>query len=59
MLANMDDSVGSVLNSLRQNGVEENTLVFFISDNGGPTSELTSSNAPLRGEKGSVYEGGI
>ncbi|MFT5322515.1 MAG: arylsulfatase A-like enzyme [Planctomycetaceae bacterium] len=59
MLANMDDSVGSVLNSLKKNGLDENTLVFFISDNGGPTRELTSSNAPLRGEKGSVYEGGI
>lgn len=59
MLVNMDDSVGSVLNSLRKNHLEENTLVFFISDNGGPTRELTSSNAPLRGEKGSVYEGGI
>jgi len=59
MLANMDDSVGSVLKSLEKNGLEGNTLVFFISDNGGPTRELTSSNAPLRGEKGSVYEGGI
>jgi len=59
MLANMDDSVGSVLKSLEKNGLEEDTLVFFISDNGGPTRELTSSNAPLRGEKGSVYEGGI
>jgi len=37
----------------------ENTLVFFISDNGGPTRELTSSNLPLRGGKGDVYEGGI
>jgi arylsulfatase B len=59
MLANMDDSVGSVLNSLKKNDLSEDTLVFFISDNGGPTRELTSSNAPLRGEKGSVYEGGI
>lgn len=59
MLANMDDSVGSVLNALQQNGLSEHTLVFFVSDNGGPTRELTSSNAPLRGEKGSVYEGGI
>ena len=59
MLANMDDSVGSVLNSLKTNNLSEDTLVFFISDNGGPTRELTSSNAPLRGQKGSVYEGGI
>lgn len=59
MLANMDDSVGTVLKTLQKNGLTEHTLVFFVSDNGGPTRELTSSNAPLRGEKGSVYEGGI
>jgi arylsulfatase B len=59
MLANLDDSVGSVMSKLRQTGLEENTLVFFISDNGGPTKELTSSNLPLRDGKGSVYEGGI
>ncbi len=34
-------------------------MVVFLSDNGGPTAELTSSNAPLRGGKGSLYEGGI
>jgi arylsulfatase B len=59
MLSNLDDSVGAVLKQLRENGLEENTLVFFISDNGGPTRELTSSNLPLRGGKGDVYEGGI
>jgi len=59
MLANLDDSVGAVLEKLRKSGLEENTLVFFISDNGGPTRELTSSNLPLRGGKGDVYEGGI
>lgn len=59
MLASLDDSVGAVLQKLRDEQLEENTLVFFISDNGGPTRELTSSNAPLRGEKGQVYEGGI
>ena len=59
MLANMDDSVGAVMQQLRASGLEENTLVFFLSDNGGPTRELTSSNLPLRGEKGQMYEGGI
>ena len=59
MLANMDDSVGAVMNQLRISGLEENTLVFFLSDNGGPTRELTSSNLPLRGEKGQMYEGAI
>jgi len=59
MLSNMDDSVGEILKKLRDERLEENTLVFFISDNGGPTRELTSSNLPLRGGKGDVYEGGI
>ncbi|MCB1120369.1 MAG: sulfatase-like hydrolase/transferase [Verrucomicrobiae bacterium] len=58
MLANLDDSVGAVLAKLSEKGLEDNTLVFFISDNGGPTRELTSSNLPLRDGKGSVYEGG-
>jgi len=59
MLANMDDSVGAVMEQLRQSGLAENTLVFFLSDNGGPTRELTSSNLPLRGQKGQMYEGAI
>ena len=59
MLANLDDSVGEVMKKLREEGLEENTLVFFLSDNGGPTKELTSSNLPLRDGKGSLYEGGI
>ncbi|MCP4886890.1 MAG: sulfatase [Planctomycetaceae bacterium] len=59
MLANMDDSVGAVMKQLRKSGLEENTIVFFLSDNGGPTRELTSSNLPLRGEKGQMYEGAI
>ena len=59
MLAQLDDGVGRVLAALGENGVEQNTLVVFISDNGGPTKELTSSNAPLRGGKGELWEGGI
>ncbi len=59
MLGNLDDSVGTVMAKLREEGLEENTLVVFLSDNGGPTRELTSSNLPLRGEKGQVYDGGL
>ncbi len=59
MLSNLDDGVGAILGKLRSAGLENDTLVFFLSDNGGPTRELTSSNKPLRGEKGSVYEGGL
>ena len=59
MLTHLDDSVGSVISQLQESGVEENTLVVFLSDNGGPTKELTSRNDPLRGGKGELYEGGI
>jgi arylsulfatase B len=59
MLAHLDDSVGKILAQLRESGVADNTLVVFLSDNGGPTKELTSSNAPLRGGKGELWEGGI
>jgi arylsulfatase A-like enzyme len=59
MLASLDDSVGAILQSLRTADLERDTLVVFLSDNGGPTRELTSRNGPLRGEKGSLYEGGL
>jgi arylsulfatase A-like enzyme len=59
LLAQLDDGVGTVLAQLHAHGLEHNTLVVFLSDNGGATRELTSSNAPLRGEKGSVFEGGL
>jgi MoaA/NifB/PqqE/SkfB family radical SAM enzyme len=59
MTVALDDAVGRVLETLRREGLEENTFIFFLSDNGGPTSQTTSSNAPLRGYKGQVYEGGI
>ena len=59
MTVAMDDAVGRVLDTLRKESLEENTLIFFLSDNGGPTPQTTSSNAPLRGYKGQVWEGGI
>ena len=59
MLANLDDGVGEILKAISARGLDEETLVVFISDNGGPTRELTSSNLPLRGGKGDVYEGGL
>ena len=59
MLAALDDGVGAVLNRLRKSGLERNTLIFFLSDNGGPTRNNTSRNDPLSGYKGQVLEGGI
>jgi arylsulfatase A-like enzyme len=59
MLAQLDDGIGRVLRRLQAEGLERQTLVVFLSDNGGATRELTSSNHPLRGEKGQFLEGGI
>lgn len=59
LLAGLDDAVGSMLAKLRETHQEENTLIFFISDNGGPTAQITSGNGPLRGFKAQTWEGGV
>ncbi|MCA8995920.1 MAG: sulfatase [Planctomycetaceae bacterium] len=61
MIETMDTSVGRILNKLQDLGVAENTVVCFFSDNGGlSTSEGSpTSNLPLRGGKGWLYEGGV
>lgn len=59
MLIALDRGVGRIIEKLDQQKLRQETLVVFFSDNGGPTAELTSSNAPLRGGKGSLYEGGV
>ncbi len=59
MMSAMDDAIGAVLAKLRTAGLEENTLIFFISDNGGPVGINGSSNHPLRGVKATTWEGGI
>jgi len=59
MLVSLDDSVGKILQQLHASHLDRKTLVIFLSDNGGPTRELTSSNLPLRGGKGTMYEGGL
>jgi arylsulfatase A-like enzyme len=59
MLSAQDDGVGAVLAKLREADLEDNTLLFFHSDNGGPSRQTTSRNDPLRGFKGQVLEGGI
>jgi arylsulfatase A-like enzyme len=58
MVSAVDDGVGNVLRTLKDNGIEENTLIVFLSDNGGAHNNA-SQNTPLRGTKGSVYEGGF
>jgi arylsulfatase A-like enzyme len=59
LLSALDDSVGTVLNKVRDLKLEEDTLVYFISDNGGPTASTTSGNGPLKGYKAQTSEGGI
>lgn len=58
MMASLDDGVGKVLTTLKENKLDDNTIVIFLNDNGGP-SVNSSDNGPLRGNKGSVWEGGI
>ncbi|OHE81502.1 MAG: hypothetical protein A2107_11060 [Verrucomicrobia bacterium GWF2_62_7] len=56
----MDDGVGRVLTALRDNGIERDTMVWFFSDNGGPPYNVAPThNDPLRGNKGTLFEGGI
>ena len=57
MIEETDRSVGAIIDKLDELGLRENTLVLFLSDNGG-LSKYTC-NRPLRGEKTTLYEGGI
>jgi arylsulfatase A-like enzyme len=59
LLSALDDSVGTVLNKVRELNLEEDTLIYFFSDNGGPTPSITSGNGPLKGYKSQTSEGGI
>ena len=64
MIKSLDDSVGKILAALEDSGEADNTLVIFTSDNGGlaykedGTKDANTSNHPLRGYKGSEYDGG-
>ncbi|WP_435006099.1 sulfatase-like hydrolase/transferase [Tundrisphaera lichenicola] len=63
MMSAMDDAIGVILNKVHSLGLEEETLIFFLSDNGGPTLRGTtvngSRNDPFRGSKRTTLEGGI
>ena len=58
MVHSMDVAIGRILSALDRAGIAEDTIVLFLSDNGGHIS-LGASNTPLRGEKSTVFEGGI
>lgn len=53
-IGEIDWSVGEILDALKRNGIDENTIVIFTSDNGPTAGKAT----PLRGKKGSSFEGG-
>ena len=65
MLRHLDASVGALLQTLEETGLDENTMVVFLSDNGGVDWPLgrdviaPTSNAPLKGGKATLFEGGI
>jgi arylsulfatase A-like enzyme len=59
MMSAKDDAVGRVVAKIREIGQEENTLIWYLTDNGGPTQQTTSKNDPLRGYKSTTWEGGV
>ncbi|WP_421918903.1 sulfatase-like hydrolase/transferase [Marinifilum sp.] len=54
----MDRSIGKVIKTLEETGQLDNTIIYFFSDNGGPSRSNQSSNLPLKGIKGMEFEGG-
>lgn len=62
MVSRLDNTVGQIFNLLKQLGIDQNTIVFFCSDNGAnsrPMHRIFNSVGTLRGNKGELYEGGI
>ena len=61
MLKSLDESVGAIIDTLRRTGLDENTLVVFVSDNGGVeyTDPPATDNAPFKGGKATLHEGGV
>lgn len=59
MIEALDDAVGAVLHKLKETNNTENTLIIFISDNGGATYTRATDNAPLRGGKCTQFDGGL
>lgn len=58
LIVSLDDNVGKILKSIKDNGIEEKTIVIFTNDNGGQTA-TGADNTPLKGKKGTLWEGGV
>ena len=60
MVEAMDQVIGKIAKEVKESGIEDNTIIIFTADNGGlSTNSAPTSNLPLKGGKGWVYEGGI
>lgn len=59
MIKSLDDAVGRIMETIKELGLEENTIIYFLSDNGGAEYTLAADNSPLKGGKMSNFEGGI
>jgi arylsulfatase A-like enzyme len=59
MLAAMDEAVGKIAAAIDQQGIRDNTLIIFSSDNGGPAPGRVTSNGKLRAGKATLFEGGV
>ena len=56
---NMDKNVGNIINKLKEHELMEDTIIIFLSDNGGKPKGNASYNHPLRGQKNELWDGGI
>ncbi|NQZ59103.1 MAG: sulfatase-like hydrolase/transferase, partial [Lentisphaeraceae bacterium] len=59
MMLNLDDNIGRLLAFLEREELTKNTMIVFMSDNGGPLRHNASDNGKLRGKKGDLWEGGM
>jgi arylsulfatase A-like enzyme len=59
MIEAMDDAIGQVIQKLKDAGIDKNTLIIFLSDNGGATYTKATTNAPLHGGKCTHFDGGL
>lgn len=59
MIKHLDDSIGRIMETLKAKGLDQNTLIVFASDNGGAEYTKSTDNAPFKGGKATMYEGGV